>query len=63
MGPPACGTRAGGITSPERSASLCLLRALLVEQVSVKSDLEAKTVEVVGNAGPFEVRVQRGSRF
>lgn len=25
-------------------------------QVDVDSDLEAKTVEVVGNAGPFEVR-------
>lgn len=27
----------------------------IVEQVSVESDLEAKTVEVVGNGGPFEV--------
>ena len=39
-------------TSSERSAPLL---SPGVEQVSVKSDLEAKTVEVVGNAGPFEV--------
>lgn len=27
-------------------------------KVFVESDLEAKTVEVVGNAGPFEVRAR-----
>ncbi|CAM9841468.1 unnamed protein product, partial [Hapterophycus canaliculatus] len=32
-----------------------MLGALKTLKVSVESDLEAKTVEVVGNAGPFEV--------
>lgn len=33
-----------------------MLGALKTLDVSVESDLEAKTVEVVGNGGPFEVR-------